>query len=189
MFGRAFRSTFSSAAGARGSLEAYALPVKIMHWGVGGGVLGCVGFVTAAQQCAKGNPRKGELMFLHKSCGLLVAVLMPARIAVRLATTAPPLPAGTALEHIAAHASHAALYAGMIAMPISGVAMGYFGGKGLPFFGTTFLEGPKRDGKKAGQSYWLHKQIGWYWKFLIPVHVGAVGVHAARGQNILPRIL
>jgi len=70
-----------------------------------------------------------------------------------------------------------------IAMPVTGVAMGYFGGKGIPFFGTTFAPasgemGKAKDGKLAGKAYKLHKQIGWYFKWFIPVHVGAVGVHA-----------
>jgi len=70
-----------------------------------------------------------------------------------------------------------------IAMPVTGVAMGYFGGKGVPFFGTTFAPasgemGKAKDGKLAGKAYKLHKQIGWYFKWFIPVHVGAVGVHA-----------
>ena len=70
-----------------------------------------------------------------------------------------------------------------IAMPVTGVAMGYMGGKGLPFFFSTFAPasgemGKAKDGKLAGKAYKLHKQIGWYFKWFIPVHVGAVGVHA-----------
>ena len=39
-------------------------------------------------------------------------------------------------------ASHYALYAFMTIMPVTGIAMGYFGGKGLPFFFTTLPGSP-----------------------------------------------
>ena len=45
-----------------------------------------------------------------------------------------------------------------------------------------------RTGKLAGKMYKLHKQVGWYFKWFVPVHVGAVGVHALKGQNLLKRI-
>lgn len=48
------------------------------------------------------------------------------------------LPAqGSAIEQRLGAISHAAMYGFMLAMPITGVVMGYFGGKGLPFFFTT----------------------------------------------------
>jgi len=37
----------------------------------------------------------------------------------------------------------------MTVMPASGIAMGYFGGKGLPFFGTTFAGIVNTDETKA----------------------------------------
>jgi cytochrome b561 len=36
----------------------------------------------------------------------------------------------------------------MIIMPASGIAMGYYGGKGLPFFGTTIPGVVKTDENK-----------------------------------------
>ena len=48
-------------------------------------------------------------------------------------------------------------------LPVSGIAMGYFGGKGIPFFrfGTVLAtEGKPPDGAIAGQAFKLHKQAG-----------------------------
>jgi hypothetical protein len=39
--------------------------------------------------------------------------------------------------HAVSKATHYALYGFMTVMPASGIAMGYYGGKGLPFFYTT----------------------------------------------------
>ena len=98
-------------------------------------LLGCVGFVLAAQN-SKGKA-KGEYMFLHKSCGLLSFGLIGPRIVARLLSKAPPSLPGSAIEVFAAKSSHTILYWLMLSMGGSGVAMGYYGGKGLPFFYTT----------------------------------------------------
>ncbi|KAJ1466991.1 hypothetical protein T484DRAFT_1860109, partial [Baffinella frigidus] len=51
-------------------------------------------------------------------------------------------------------------------MPVSGIAMGYYGGKGLPFFWTTLPGAEKANGAIAKQAYWWHKNIGYYGKVL-----------------------
>ena len=80
------------------------------------------------------------------------------------------------------------MYGMMTAMPVSGFIMGYYGGRGLPFFGYTIPGASKRDGKLAGRAFKLHKQLGWYYEMFVPLHVGAVGMHAIKGQNIMRRM-
>ena len=53
----------------------YSTGVQLMHWTMGGAVLGCVAFVLLAQN-TKVKEAKGRYMFLHKSCGLLAAGLL-----------------------------------------------------------------------------------------------------------------
>lgn len=55
------------------------------------------------------------------------------------------------IEHAAGTAGHYALYAFMTIMPASGIAMGYYGGKGLPFFYTTIPGAEKTNGAIAKQ--------------------------------------
>ncbi len=71
---------------------------------------------------------------------------MVPRIALRLTTRIPGALAGNIFEKVAANASHAAFYALMTFMPASGIAMGYYGGKGLPFFGYTIPGAPPACG-------------------------------------------
>ena len=52
---------------------------------------------------------------------------------------------------IASNASHIALYGFMTIMPATGIAMGMYGGKGLPFFWTTIPGFENKNGKLAGQ--------------------------------------
>ena len=52
---------------------------------------------------------------------------------------------------IASQASHLALYGFMTIMPATGIAMGMYGGKGLPFFWTTIPGFEQKNGNLAGQ--------------------------------------
>lgn len=61
------------------------------------------------------------------------------------------LPGHGPVLNIAASASHLALYGFMTIMPATGIAMGMYGGKGLPFFWTTIPGFEQKNGKLAGQ--------------------------------------
>jgi 1,2-dihydroxy-3-keto-5-methylthiopentene dioxygenase len=83
--------------------------------------------------------------------------------------------------------SHNALYVFLTVMPITGVGMGMYGGKGLPFFFKT-IEPFEKNGTIAKYSFKVHKTMGTYGKYLVPLHVGAAGMHAAQGGSIFSRI-
>ena len=95
-------------------------------------------------------------------------------------------------EHMAANASHALFYAYMLGMPATGIAMGYYGGKGVPFFGLYTIPGKadktKEDGKFAGQMFKWHTQAGQFLQYLIPVHVAGALQHYLRGHAIFSRM-
>lgn len=168
--------------------EKYSTAMQVMHWAVAGSIITCVGLVNYAQ-LYKGK-KKMEIMYYHKSFGLLAAALVGPFIALRFGSKIPAPVAGSSLEVMAAKAGHIALYAFMTFMPITGIAMGYYGGKGLPFFTTTIPGAEKADGDIAKQAFKLHSNIGHYAQYVIPLHVGAVGFHYfAHGKNILPRIV
>ena len=86
-----------------------------------------------------------------------------------------------------------ALYSLLVFLPVSGFTMGYFGGKGLPFFpdqgGTVFTPksgefGKAANGAWAKWAYQNHKLAGQALEYLVPLHIGAVGFHhIAKGQN------
>ena len=134
---------------------------------------------------------KGQLMHLHKSAALIVAALLVPRVAIRLASSAkiPPLPEGNAIEHGLAKISHFSLYALMIGLPTSGIIMGYMGGKGLPFFNMHIPGAQEPNKQVAGSMFKAHKLMGQGMTYLLPLHVGATGVHLVKGQNILKRMM
>ena len=100
--------------------DSWGAPAKFFHWTVALLILLQIGLgVTAVLW--RLSPLKLELFVWHKSTGMLILVLMLARLAWRLANRSPQLPPATPRwERRAAHASHAALYALAIALPLSG---------------------------------------------------------------------
>ena len=64
-------------------------------------------------------------------------------------------------KFLSGNASHALLYTFMLGMPTTGFAMGYYGGKGVPFYGLFTIPGKadktEEDGKFAGQMFKWHK--------------------------------
>jgi len=190
--GRSLRATSTSAAVNEGLPVAYSKGTSYLHWMMALGIGTCFASVQGAMN-TKDNALKGQLMTIHKSTGLLVAGLTLPRIALALLARRPgPLPGAPgmihSLEHFAASASHLALYFFMAALPSTGIAMGYYGGKGLPFFGYTIPGASKPDGAIAKQAFGWHKKTGQAFEYFVPVHVGAAGLHALRGQAIFSRI-
>lgn len=92
------------------------------------------------------------------------------------------------VENAVANVSHIALYAFMTIMPATGIAMGYYGGKGLPFFFTTLPGASVANGDIAKQSFNIHKTLGVYGKYLVPLHIGGAVKHSVMGHGIWSRI-
>mmetsp|Transcript_623 Transcript_623/g.1761 ORF Transcript_623/g.1761 Transcript_623/m.1761 type:complete len:189 (-) Transcript_623:309-875(-) len=175
---------------------AYGVVATYFHWAVAFPMMGCVGSVLQAQAAPKED--KGRLMHLHKSLGLLTGMLVAPRLGYRLlnrqAYNVEKIAGTHSIEDTLGRLGHYALYGFMTVMPVSGILMGYYGGKGLPFFYTTLPgvtktpENKKSTGAIAGQSFKIHKTLGTYGKFIVPLHVAASVGHFVRGQTIFARI-
>ena len=173
---------------------AYSLTASWFHWLTAVPLMGCIGTVMQAQQAPK--EEKGMWMWRHKSLGLLTGMIVAPRIAYRLASMSStsnaykvfPLQGNSSLENLAGKATHYFLYAFMTIMPATGIAMGLYGGKGLPFFFKTFSGFEQPNGAIAKRSFQIHKTLGTYGKAVVPLHAGAAFFHVARGQSIFTRI-
>jgi len=166
----------------------YARSLSIVHWCVAAGVLSCFATVEIKKRQPKGSEYIGPLMKYHKSFGLLVAGMVAARVVLRVATRKPAHLEGPKVLHVLADAGHIALYGFMIFMPASGIAMGYYGGKGLPFFWTKIdgAETPNKD--IAKKAYLTHKKVGKFFEMMVGLHVAGAGLHILKSQNPLSRI-
>ncbi|KAL3932805.1 MAG: hypothetical protein SGPRY_000550 [Prymnesium sp.] len=188
----------SLAGSAQAVEEQYARPLQWVHWLTAFGTVVTIGTVKSAQATTgptslgtKGET-KAKLMLWHKSTAVLVSSLFFPRVLLRLFTKLPAAMEGHFLEQTAAKLGHASLYAFMLAMPASGIAMGYYGGKGVPFYGIYTFPGKanktKEDGQFAGKMFGFHKNWGYFYPYFLAGHVAGFGYHVAKGQTIFARI-
>jgi cytochrome b561 len=129
---------------------------------------------------------------LHKAIGITVLALTLARIAWRLSHRPPPLPASiTGWQRTAAHVSHAALYALLLLLPLTGWML-VSGAKTLhPFtwfglFTVPFLPVSREVGGLAHESHGL---LGWLMLVLVVIHIAAaLRHHFMLRDSVLARI-
>ncbi|KAL3781136.1 hypothetical protein HJC23_001443 [Cyclotella cryptica] len=157
------------------SAQAYTVLASYYHWLVAAPLMGSVASVMICQQSPKEEKGKWcvefvvsfkyrlsvpylyfknlKRMFRHKSLGLLTGLIVAPRLGYRVFNAAKYQighPTGTGpIEAKLADASHFLLYGFMTIMPATGIAMGYYGGKGLPFFWTTIPGAKEANGDIA----------------------------------------
>src|SRR5262245_9129910 len=98
----------------------YTATARVLHWITAVLVLGMivVGFIIANEW---GGPLQESLYNLHKSTGMLLIPIILVRVIYRWMQPPPPLPDDIpAIQQFAAHATHYALYALLIAQPLLG---------------------------------------------------------------------
>ncbi|EJK74981.1 hypothetical protein THAOC_03309, partial [Thalassiosira oceanica] len=154
---------------------------------------GSIACVLAAQQAPKGE--KGPWMYRHKSLGLLTGLIVAPRLGYRIFKSASYKighPVGTGpVEGKIADLSHLLLYGFMTIMPATGSCVCEIArvpGKNSlnPKSGDTGSAEP--NGAIAKQSFSIHKTMGVYGKYLVPIHVAGAFKHTMQGHAIWSRI-
>ena len=129
----------------------------------------------------------------HKAIGITVLALTVLRVAWRLLHRPPPLPAFTpAWERGVAHATHWALYALLLLMPLSGWAMvsGPEGRRPLSWFGIADLPYLPVGSTGASAGHEVHEILGWTMLALVVLHIAAaLRHHLILRDSILLRML
>lgn len=165
----------------------------LLHWSIGLGIIA----VTAAEmlrgELPKGHAIREGLKFAHNPAGTIIFALVLLRIVWRLAHPAPAAPSGTtAWERGAAAASHLALYAMMITIPLLGIIFTFARGRPIDFglfqiayplnhiIGTATMKFLKN----------LHEWLGQAVLGLAFVHAAAaLWHHYVRKDDVLTRML
>ena len=113
------------------------LLARVLHWSMAVAILGML-FVGAAMVVSLRH--RDFLLDLHRPLGLAILLLAIVRLVNRLLHAPPPLPADLPRIQVwAAKASHWALYALMLAMPLIGWAMLSAGGYPIVLWGSVQL--------------------------------------------------
>ncbi|MDR2876188.1 MAG: cytochrome b [Methylobacillus sp.] len=114
---------------------------------------------------------------LHKSLGVTVLALIALRVLWRLTHAAPPLPNSMqAWEKLLAHLGHIGLYILMIAVPVSGFIMSWFGKYGVAWFGVPLVDALKNE-KVSHFFEEVHEFTAWALIVLLVIHVLAAIKH------------
>ncbi|MEK8029773.1 cytochrome b/b6 domain-containing protein [Ideonella sp. DXS29W] len=152
-----------------------------LHWAIGIALLAQIVFGFLLDELApRGTPARGPVINLHKSIGLVLLVLVVARLAWRLTHQPPRWP-----DHLrpaakrAADWGHRALYLCMVALPVSGYIASNFSKHGVKFFGIAMPPwGADLPGVYAFFNG-LHVALAWGFTALVLGHVGVALMHLA----------
>lgn len=163
------------------SFAKYSLMTRIFHW------VGAVLIVGAWVLIEQGD----EFIGLHKSLGASFLLWTLLRIINRCISKAPadvPMPKW---QTIVAHLTHWSLYVVMLAMPISGVLMSMYGGRGVSVFGLIdipVLVTPSREMARLFND-WHTGSVFYALVALVVAHVGAALYHQfILKDNIIARM-
>jgi len=146
-------------------------------------------FVWVAENFPPGETRTFWYL-MHESFGIMIFLLVIARVTWRFAHPPPPLerPVGPVAKGLS-HLSHWGLYAVLLVMPATGYLMAG-NGQPVPFFGLFSLPGlPKNDALGViGNQIHVNAQFVVY--ALVLLHVAAVAWHVGvRRDGLLNRML
>ena len=150
-----------------------------LHWLIGLALLGQIVFGFSLDDLApRGTPGRAAVINLHKSFGVVLGLLIVARLAWRLAHKPPALPLSLpAWQQKAATLGHSALYACMVVMPLSGYIGSNFSKHGIKFFGIAARPWGPDLPAVYGFFNGLHIATAWIFTLLIVGHVAAVAKH------------
>lgn len=164
---------------------------KLLHWLVVALVLAMAWLGLTMTELPRGPDRSADYA-LHKSLGITLLALVVLRLAWRLHAGAPAPVAGTPpWEARLASLIHWALYALLLAMPLSGWILNSAAGATLQWFGLLDL--PAIAGEDPGLRSLakdVHEWLFWGLAALVAVHVAAAfHRHLFVGDATLARML
>ena len=150
---------------------------RVLHWTMAIFILSMlfigVGMVTTI------NQRYLTLVSIHKPLGIAILLLVLVRIAVRLRSGAPPLPADLPQPmKLAAHLSHYAFYALMLAMPLIGWGMLSAAAYPVQVLGFTLPPILPQSDALHSLLWNAHRTLAFVFFALILLHLGAALFHA-----------
>jgi cytochrome b561 len=158
----------------------YDATLRILHWAMAAIILAAIALGVIAAQLPPGVSPRVELLTIHKSLGMTALVLVVLRVAWRLSVGAPPYSASLGVvSRVGAHAAHVALYALMIAMPVSGYVDSVIGGHPTSWFGL--FDWPAlvaRNDALADAAGFVHHWLAWAIGAALALHFAAVVWHA-----------
>src|SRR5512138_303259 len=163
----------------RNSPDGYGAIPQLLHWVTVLLVVTAWTLGIAGDGLPKGAARAAGL-FVHISAGLAILIILTARLLWRLADPPPP-PEHTAFGawlDRAGRLAHYALYAALVAVPLTGIAVQFARGHALPIFGLLEIASPwQADRPLARSAREVHEVLANGLLLLALIHAAAALVH------------
>lgn len=175
----------------RNTQSRYGLVAKTLHWAAALLIvaLAVIGLVMADMPR---SPEKNEIVRLHASLGLLLAILMTARLVWRFLSPPPPPPEGTPRwQARLAGLAHWGLYLLVYAQVATGVMSLFTVAWNIPFFGLFEVPTPYAERDMEAHRLWegRHTLLVWSLAALVALHVAAaLHHHFLRRDETLKRM-
>ncbi|WP_082653305.1 cytochrome b [Aureimonas sp. AU22] len=166
-----------------------AMTIRTLHWLTAGLLVLMFGLAWTFD--ALGPSDTGaSLVALHQSFGLLILVVVAARIVWRVTHPIEPLPGDTQRwEMRLATLVQATLYALLVAMPLVGWYASALSGDTIRFFGVALPDLVTMNEDRSDQLFEIHATIGWAILALTALHVaGALNHQFIRRDGLLNRM-
>ncbi len=159
--------------------QSYDRAQRTFHWLMAALILLAIPLGLAAWRLPPQTSARVALLFVHKSLGMTVLVLVVLRLAYRAAAGAPPYAEAQApLLRAASQVAYFVLYALMIALPVAGYVASTAGGHEAPWFGLfVFPALTPQDKALAHLAAQAHFWLGWTIIAIVALHLAAVAWH------------
>ncbi|MAE21101.1 MAG: cytochrome B [Pseudomonas sp.] len=161
----------------RNTNERYGWISILLHWCVAIAVFSMFGLGLYMVELTYYDAWYKGSLDLHKSAGIVLALVVIARFIWRLSNPSPRGLSPSALENLAGHLAHLALYGLMAALFVSGYLISTADGQGIDVFGWFSVPATLTgDGQEdiAGE---IHEWLAWGLISLVGLHAAAAMKH------------
>ena len=181
----------SAPAGAhRGVIVRYTRTAVALHWLIALFIFVQIPFGWYLDEIPRGTPARGWYVNLHKSVGLTLGIAIGLRAWWRWRHRPPALPDRLpAWERIGANATHLALYACLLIMPLTGYVASNFSRWGVKYFNVIQLPPWGVDDQRIYAFFnGAHVVTSYVFVALIVVHLASAAWHAWMRDGIVSRM-
>jgi cytochrome b561 len=150
---------------------------RLLHWAIAFLLIGLIS-LGWYMMSIEDQPNSGWYFNLHKSFGLIAAMLIFSRLIWRFTHKPAPLPSSVPYwQAVLSRAIHLLLYFCMIIMPITGFVGALYGKYGVVFFGIELPHWVNKSHDISKQFFDVHGVVAWILVGLVTLHILAAIKH------------
>src|SRR5664279_3427671 len=155
----------------------YGRTAIVLHWTVAV-LLAATTVLGWFMMSIEHEPGSDRYFELHKSVGIVIALLIAARVAWRLANRPEELPASVPMWQVRlARVTQVVLYLLMVLVPITGYLGASYSEAGVKVFGLVTPTWALPDHDRAEQFFDIHSALVWVLVALLAAHVAGAIKH------------